>query len=144
VRYELEKLARAIMPHAARGLWRMIDLVIGDEQDHRFWLNRRHRAPTSMPLRQDTDRCWLCANATWFLPVWTWTVVCITGLLVVGPMRPPTITAWLMLMGVVMFPIAVCIFVMMDEDSRDRVRDAQNVDGASPRPDGVRPARSSR
>lgn len=97
-----------------------------------------------MTPRQDTDRCWYCDNAIWFLPVWTWTVACITGLLIVGLMRPPSIAAWMLFMGAVMFPIGVCVAVLMDENNRDRDRDAQKVDAALPARAEVRTAQRVR
>jgi hypothetical protein len=47
-------------------------------------------------------------------------------------------------MGAVMFPIGVCVAVLMDENNRDRDRDAQKVDGTLPARAEVRTAQRAR
>jgi len=97
-----------------------------------------------MSAGQGTSRCWLCDHAIWFLPIWTWVVVCFTGLLMLGLLRPDAMTGWLSLMGVVMIIVGAGIAVLMDENNRDRDRAARKVDGPSPAAPVVRPVRNSR
>jgi hypothetical protein len=97
-----------------------------------------------MSPSQDTNRCWLCDNAIWLFPIWTWSVACITGLLIIGLVRPPSMTAWLSLMALLVFPIAACVAVFIAEQEHDRSRDVQKLDGASPIPSEMRPVRRTR
>ena len=97
-----------------------------------------------MQQSQGKDRCWLCDNAIWFIPLWTWIVVLATGLFMLGLLRPDAITGWLSLMGVMMLLVAICIAVMIDENGRDRARDAVKISAALPPMPAVRtPAKRS-
>jgi hypothetical protein len=93
-----------------------------------------------MPQSQGKKRCWLCDNAIWFIPLWTWMIVLATGLFMLGLLRPDAITGWISLMGVMMLLLAVCIGVMIDENGRDQARDALKVSAVLPPLPAVRPA----
>jgi hypothetical protein len=94
-----------------------------------------------MSVRQNTSRCWLCDNAIWLLPIWTWLVACVTGLLIIGLVRPPDMTAWLSLMGLLVLPIAACVAVFVAEEGHDRARVGKIDDEMSPTQDNVRSGR---
>jgi len=93
---------------------------------------------------RDTSRCWLCDNAIWLFPIWTWSVVSITGLLTVDVLRPPSMVAWLALMGLLLIPISGCIAVFMTERSLDRDHYGRADDRVSPMSADVPPSRRSR
>lgn len=97
-----------------------------------------------MPPHQDAQRCWLCDNAIWLFPIWTWSVACITGLLTVSLLRPPDMVAWLCLMGLLLLPISACIAVFMTERSHDRGLYGRTDDRVSPTTIGARPGRRPR
>ena len=87
-----------------------------------------------MPHGRGEKRCWLCDNAIWFIPLWTWMAVLATGLFMLGFLRPDAITGWLVMMGAMMALVAVCIGVMMGENTRDRERDEGIVAALPPLP----------
>lgn len=66
--------------------------------------------------------CWLCDNAVWALPLWTWLVVLGTGAYVFGMLQPGSLALWFAIMGSLLVPIGSAIAVLMDENRRDRSR----------------------
>lgn len=71
---------------------------------------------------QGRTSCWLCGNAVWALPLWTWMVVLATGAYVFGMLRPESLPLWLSIMGALLVPIGAAVLVLMDENRRDRTR----------------------
>jgi hypothetical protein len=71
-------------------------------------------------------------------------VVCITGLCMLGLLRPDAMTGWLSLMAVVVALIGTCIAVLIDENNRDRDRAAQPANVALPAPPVMRAVKKTR
>lgn len=94
-----------------------ICLVIHREHAHK---HRTGRTGHQMSPEYATRRCWLCNHAIWFLPIWTWTIVLLTGLTLFGLLRPDAVTGWLSLMGLILLLIGIGIAVFVDENNRDR------------------------
>jgi hypothetical protein len=73
-----------------------------------------------MPATPELNRCWICTHALWLLPVWTWTVVCVTSVFMLALLRPEAIGWWLVLMGSLLAVIGICVAMLVDERTRDR------------------------
>jgi hypothetical protein len=85
-----------------------------------------------MPAAQDVNRCWICDHALWLFPVWTWIVVCVTSVFMLALLRPEAIGGWLLLMGALLVVIGICVGVLLEERTRDRLANAPLKNEATP------------